>query len=145
MIFVGLSIGASFPVLNLSALQNIDGRYKGIGVSLLSFFRTIGAAIGVTIFGAIQSQYFSSKMEGSFGQSDSTLTGDATSLFAPENRELIPEDLLKVITTFLADSISNLFFWSIFLPLLAFFFVMMMGKERLKVAEKKKKPEEALT
>ncbi|NDI37136.1 MDR family MFS transporter [Chengkuizengella sediminis] len=146
MIFVGLSIGASFPVLNLSALQNIDGRYKGIGVSLLSFFRTIGAAIGVTIFGTIQSQYFSIKMEDSFGQSDPTLTGDATSLFAPENRELIPEDLLNVITSFLADSISNLFFWSIFLPLLSFFFVMMMGKERLKVAEKKKKkPEEALT
>ena len=58
MIIVGLGIGVSFSLLNISTLNAVPPQYKGTSSSLITFFRTIGSALGITVFGAIQKSDF---------------------------------------------------------------------------------------
>ncbi len=62
MVLMGLGVGASFPVISVSALHKIEFRERGIVTSLVSFFRTIGSAVGIIILGTVQSSYLKSKL-----------------------------------------------------------------------------------
>ncbi|WP_051271205.1 MDR family MFS transporter [Shimazuella kribbensis] len=124
MVVIGLGIGVNYPVLNMSALHDIQPQYKGAATSLVIFFRTIGSALGVTVFGVIQSNSLHSRIPAPFVEH----IGDGRGLLQPEFQEQIPAPALKQLLAALADSIIVVFQWEILLPIAAFFIAIMMTK-----------------
>lgn len=63
MVIVGLGIGVSFSLLNISTLNSVPPQYKGSASSLITFFRTIGSALGITVFGTMQKSHFQNSLQ----------------------------------------------------------------------------------
>jgi EmrB/QacA subfamily drug resistance transporter len=136
MIFVGLGIGVSYVVFNISALHGLSPQFKGTAVSLISFFSTIGSALGVTVFSVIQTRRLSSNIAQVITDpQQSQAFGDPQALLQPEVRKLFPSDVLHQMVNGLADSIAFVFQWSVILPVIAFLLVLLMGKANIEKSD----------
>lgn len=137
MILVGLGIGTSFPVISMSSLHNIGFAERGIVTSLVAFFRTIGSAVGVTVLGALQVNYFQHKLQTVTANSPlAAQLGDGHALLLPEVRSHIPASVLDLLTSALADSIAYIYSWSIVFVVVAGVVILMMGKTKLEIPAK---------
>lgn len=145
MIFVGFGVGFSFSLLPAASVHKMDFRYRGSANSTNSFFRSFGLALGITIFGAIQTKLLASGLTSGFAK----LPGDAAggiesfgniqNVFLPETRKTIPPNILEVITNAMSESISSTFFWALIPVAISIIAVFYMGPERLEVPSKSKK------
>lgn len=136
MIALGLGIGASFPVLPISALEKVSAQHRGSVNSLIAFFRTIGSAIGLTVLGTLQSRYLQEKLTTIAPPQFQNQIGDGRWLLQPEVIQYIPKDALTQMISVFADSISYLFKWSILAGAFALIFIIMMGKTRMEIPTK---------
>lgn len=138
MIVVGLGMGISFSLLNISTLSSVPPQYKGSASSLITFFRTIGSAIGVTVFGALQKSDFQSAVKALPGMNaemaEKIKGGQA--LLNPEVQAKmgIPAQALQAMLNDLGNSIIHVFQWSAILPVVALVFAILMGKARMQQA-----------
>ncbi|MCI3922587.1 MFS transporter [Paenibacillus sp. TRM 82003] len=144
MVLVGLGIGVNFVVLNISVLHGLPGQHKGAAISLITFFRTIGSALGVTALGVVQKVVYKHRIEEAF-PADAALAAqliDPRALLAKDVREALPPEVLAQATKALAGSISYLFWVSIFITLAGLFFVFMMGNARMEIPSRGSKNSE---
>ncbi|WP_445670248.1 MDR family MFS transporter [Paenibacillus sp. PL2-23] len=135
MVIVGLGMGVSFSLLNISTLSSVPPQYKGSASSLITFFRTIGSALGVTVFGVLQKSSFQAGVEELPNLNPEMAAGikGGQALLDPAIQQqmgLTPE-IVQVLLGKLADSIVFVFQWSVMLPLVALVFVFLMGSSRL--------------
>ncbi|WOV86790.1 MDR family MFS transporter [Sporosarcina oncorhynchi] len=139
MVFVGFGVGFSFSLLPAASVHKMDFRYRGSANSTNSFFRSLGLALGITIFGAIQTKILASEMATGFaklsgnGGSGVESFGNIQNAFLPETRKMIPPDVLDVITNAMSHSISSTFLWALIPVAISIFAVFYMGPERLEV------------
>ena len=131
MILAGLGIGASFSVLPSAAIHPFSVRKRGAATSTVSFLRTFGMTIGITIFGIIQSHAFTRNLTESFGAGAAGFTGDSRALLSAEGRANIPAELSAQLTDALSSSIASTFLWAIVPAVLALIVAFMMSKEKL--------------
>ncbi|TCM96400.1 EmrB/QacA subfamily drug resistance transporter [Paenibacillus sp. BK033] len=137
MILIGLGIGASFSVLGNTAIHGLPARQRGTASSTLNFIRSLGMTIGITIYGIVQSNLFTSKMTDAFaagGQAapeGSIQFKDPREILTPEAREQIPPEVLDKIIHSLADSIVGTFAWAIIPAVLALIVSFFMGRSKL--------------
>jgi EmrB/QacA subfamily drug resistance transporter len=139
MIVVGLGIGASFSVLGNSAIHHFQPSQRGSVNSTVAFIRSLGMTIGITVFGIIQRNEFTSKLKEIFaglggGQvqpANNPLLSDPRALLAPEARAQIPAPVLEKITALLSSSITHTFMWALIPTAVAFAATMMMSREKL--------------
>jgi EmrB/QacA subfamily drug resistance transporter len=129
MVLVGLGIGVSFVVFNIATLHGVSPQYKGAATSMIVFFRTIGSALGVTVFGVIQTN----RLTGNIAKvlPDPKMVeqfGEPQKLLQPAVRKLFPPDVLHKLIAGLAESIAFVFQWSVLLPILAALLVLLMGR-----------------
>jgi EmrB/QacA subfamily drug resistance transporter len=138
MIIVGLGTGASFSVLSMAAIHHMDTRQRGSANSTISFVRQLGMTIGITIYGIIQRNLFSDKMNSSFEGMDQSFQGTASNdpraLLSPEARAAIPEPILEKITDALSSSISQTFMWALAPAILVIVFSFMLTNDRLEMS-----------
>lgn len=129
MVFVGLGIGVSFVVFNIATLHGISPQHKGAATSMVVFFRTIGSALGVTIFGVIQTAQMKSNIAKVIPDAQQAeALSDPQALLQPAVRSMFDAEMLKKLTGGLADSIAFIFQWSLVLPILAGLLVLLMGR-----------------
>lgn len=139
MVFVGFGVGFSFSLLPAASVHKMDFRYRGSANSTNSFFRSLGLALGITIFGAIQTKILASEMATGFAKLPGNGAGGVESFgniqnaFLPETRKMIPADVLDVITYAMSHSISSTFLWALIPVAISIFAVFYMGPERLEV------------
>lgn len=140
MIVVGLGMGVSFSLLNISTLGSVPPQYKGSASSLITFFRTIGSAIGVTVFGVLQKNDFQSAVKAlpgaPAGMVEKIKGGQALLDPATSAKMGIPAEALQQMLNKLGDSIIHVFQWATVLPIIAFVFAVLMGKARLPAVPK---------
>jgi EmrB/QacA subfamily drug resistance transporter len=53
MLLIGLGIGMSMPTITLAVQNSVDWRDMGTATGLTTFFRTLGGAVGVAVYGAL--------------------------------------------------------------------------------------------
>ena len=129
MILVGLGIGVSFVVFNIATLHGVSPKYKGAATSMIVFFRTIGSALGVTVFGVIQTNKLTNNIAKVIPDPVAAKKlSDPQALLQPAVRKAFDVDVLHKMIVGLADSIAYVFQWSIVLPILAGLLVLMMGR-----------------
>lgn len=148
MVMVGLGVGASFSVLSNAAMNAFEPRRRGAASSTLNFLRSLGMTMGITIFGIVQSQVFTRKMNdalaGAAAETGGASAGgmpqgmdltDPHALLSPELRQAIPPQVLDSITHALSSSIVQLFAWAVIPAALALVASFFMGKEKMVVGE----------
>ncbi|SFJ71432.1 hypothetical protein SAMN05421852_11842 [Thermoflavimicrobium dichotomicum] len=152
MIVVGLGIGASFSVLGMAAIHHFDKSRRGTAQSTIAFLRSLGMAIGVTVFGIIQRNLFTEKLTETFHGASGNGTGaqpptnsllnDPHALLSPETRAGIPPQILDQISEALSSSIAQTFVWTLIPAVLSLLCVFLMTKERMQ--EIKPEPRKAV-
>ncbi|MWC29212.1 MDR family MFS transporter [Paenibacillus sp. MMS18-CY102] len=141
MILIGLGIGASFSVLGSSVLHSFPAAQRGAASSTLNFNRSLGMALGITIFGIVQSHSLLSKLTESLGTGGSAIPeglnlSDPHALLNPAFRQSVDPQLLDSITAGLSSSIGTTFAWSIIPAVLALVAAFLMTKDKMEpVAE----------
>lgn len=142
MILMGLGIGACFPVTSVSSLYNIPFQQRGVVTSLVSFFRSIGSAVGLIILGTVQTNYMKDNLAKLVP--DPAMIeqiGDGRALLDPRLASNIPAEAIKKMIAVLADSIAYMFIWTVGLAVLALVFILLMGNAREKITQKVKSKE----
>lgn len=139
MILMGLGMGASFPIISTSALQNVDFKMRGSANSMNTFFRSIGSAIGVTIFATLQTHHLNTSLQKLVPPQFAAQIGDGRGLLQPEVQEMIPPDAYHQMLSALADSIAFVYQWAILISAFALVFIFLMGNFRLEIPAQKKK------
>lgn len=142
MIIVGLGIGATFSVLSNAAIHHFEPSQRGSVNSTMSFIRSLGMTLGITVFGILQRNDFKAKLQeifagvGGQGQGqgqmpDASVFSDPRALLSPDLRSHIPAPILEKITSVLSDSITYTFMWALIPTALAFIAALLMSNERL--------------
>ncbi|MDF2837529.1 MAG: drug resistance transporter, EmrB/QacA subfamily [Paenibacillus sp.] len=133
MILLGLGIGASFSVLSNAAIHGVSIRQRGTASSTLNFIRSLGMTVGITIFGILQSNSFTSRLTDAFGGAAGAPAagGDPRELLAPEKRAEMPPEVLDTIVGELSSSITFTFMIAIVPAALALLGAFFMGRSKL--------------
>lgn len=140
MIIVGFGVGFSFSLLPTASIHKLDPRYRGSANSTNSFLRSFGMTLGITIFGAIQTNSFANKMAESFkgmgGQGTAMNFDDPRQLFQSDTRSQIPPEILDKIVNALSDSITLTFLLALIPIGIAIITVFFMGNARVEAEPK---------
>jgi EmrB/QacA subfamily drug resistance transporter len=108
MLLIGLGFGMTMPTTTLAVQNSVEMRDLGVASSLVTFFRSLGGAVGLAVFGAL----FNARIVAS--------GVDPRLLRAPDRiSELAPEQQAAVIDV-LADAVAFLFKVSVPVVLLGF-------------------------
>ncbi|MDB5052897.1 MAG: family major facilitator transporter [Bacilli bacterium] len=133
MILMGLGMGTSFPIIASSALHNVEFKMRGSANSMNTFFRTIGSAIGITVFGTLQTHHLKNSLTSLVPPEFAKTIGDGRGLLQEKVIKLIPPDVYHKMLSALADSIAYVYQWSIIVGVLALVFILMMGGAKLEI------------
>lgn len=132
----GFGIGFSFSVLGISGIQEFDFRQRGTANSTLSFVRSLGMSIGVTVFGLVQRSLLSGRINEQIGTGGSQPAGmdlsaiDPRALLSEEMQSRIPAAVLEMIRQALTVSVAGTFGWAIIPAIGALIAVALMGSSR---------------
>ncbi|MFF2910736.1 MDR family MFS transporter [Paenibacillus sp. NPDC057934] len=132
MILMGLGIGASFTVVSMSSLHNVGSESRGTVMSMVTFFRSIGSAIGVTILGSVQTGALTSRLTELLPGSNMTQI-DPRALLQTDVRAEISPQVLEKLTIGLADSIAIVFQCTLIMAVVALICILLMGKARMEI------------
>lgn len=139
MVIIGLGMGVSFSLLNISTLNAVPPQYKGSASSLITFFRTIGSALGITVFGTMQKHHFQEgvkELPNINPEMAAQIKGGQALLDPSIQAKMgLSQDIVNSLLFKLADSIIYIFQWSVLLPVLALIFVLLMGRARYEAAQ----------
>ncbi len=117
MCILGLGIGTASPVMTL-AVQNVSARRDmGAATSAVNFFRSLGSAFGVAIFGAVQSARFHSVLAARLPSG--AAVGDNI-LNSPKSVLAMPAPVLHAIQEAVASGVGVVFKWALPVIVLAF-------------------------
>jgi hypothetical protein len=103
-----------------------------------TFFRTIGSAIGITVFGTLQTHHLKNSLQHLVPPEFVEKIGDGRGLLQEEVQKLIPPATLHKMLSALADSISFVYQWSIVVGVLALLFILLMGNAKMEIPDKTK-------
>jgi EmrB/QacA subfamily drug resistance transporter len=117
MCILGLGIGTASPVLTL-AVQNVAARGDmGAATSAVNFFRSLGSAFGVSIFGAIHSARLHAVLDARLPKG--TAIGDSI-LNSPKSVLLMPPPVRHAIQEAVASGVAIVFQCALPIIILAF-------------------------
>ncbi|RTE06318.1 MDR family MFS transporter [Paenibacillus whitsoniae] len=138
MIVTGVGIGASFSVLSNAAIHHFEPAQRGSVNATMSFIRSLGMTLGITLFGILQRNDFTASLKDIFagsgqgaGLAQNPAMTDPRVLLAPEARAQIPAPVLDKITAALSSSITTTFLWALIPTAIAVIMALAMSKERL--------------
>jgi EmrB/QacA subfamily drug resistance transporter len=130
MAVVGLGIGLVMQVLVLAVQNSVEHRDLGTATSANSFFRSMGGAFGVAIFGSIFNNrltaYLSDLLPPGFHLDPTAVQG------GPEALRALPPDIHAVVVDAFARALHVAFLWGIPIAVLGFIIVVFLREEPLK-------------
>lgn len=117
MAVLGLGVGCSMPVL-MVAVQNATAfPDMGVATSAVNFFRTLGSAFGVALFGTVVRTRFNSTLEQRLPGSD--LAADSELLGRPAAIRELPAEQFEAVAEGVAAGVGAVFLVAIPLVVLA--------------------------
>ncbi|MGG1611042.1 MDR family MFS transporter [Paenibacillus phoenicis] len=137
MATAGFGVGFSFSVLGMSAIQDFGPSQRGAASSTMSFIRSLGMTVGITIFGIVQRNLFANRLSESLSAMGGGADGlpsmdDPRTLLASEARKAIPAPVLEQIVADLSKSITTMFWWTLVPAVLALITVCFMGNAKMR-------------
>lgn len=137
MIITGIGMGPLMPLLTVAVQEAVGFNQRGVATSAVSFFRTIGGALGVSILGAVMTNNMTKGLQ-NLGSSMPGISGEmmakfnnAQSLLSPQVKAMMPPQLIEAISTILAQSIVRVFGVAVIFILIGLGAGLWMGNRKL--------------
>lgn len=131
MFVLGLGIGMLLQVLVLVAQNAVPHSELGVATSGITFFRTIGAAFGTAIFGAIFTNLFDAKLKTAF-KGHVLPNGLSSSNFSPQLLRKLPTVVRAPILHSYTTSLDTVFLIAVPVAALAFLLSLFLPWVRLR-------------
>ncbi|MGG3159112.1 MDR family MFS transporter [Priestia megaterium] len=133
----GLGLGVMFGGDNLIVQESVEKEHKGIALATVPLFQSIGATVGVSMFGTLLSSTLTSKLSSLGDELPKSMANNMNSLVAggiPNG--LTPELFMKIKVLFI-ESFQHIYTYAFVLTIIAFVLCFFLKKEVLS-----SKPEE---
>jgi EmrB/QacA subfamily drug resistance transporter len=137
MVLIGVGMGPMNPLLNIAVQSTVNAAVRGVATSLLTFFRSIGGTVGVTVMGVILNNQLSAQLQQRITQVPAELASqvskfsDPQLLLNPEVRARIPAPLLRLLQEALTVAIDHVFIVALALTLLSVITGLFYGKAKM--------------
>lgn len=133
---LGLGLGALFGGDNLIVQESVDKEHSGVALGTVQLFQSLGATIGLSVFGSLLARHIS---DGVSGLADQLPAGTASHIATGGIPQGLAPDLLVKVQTVFAGAFQNIFTISLGFVIAAYFICWFLKKEVLS----KKEPESA--
>jgi EmrB/QacA subfamily drug resistance transporter len=130
MAVLGIGVGMLMQNLVLAVQNDVPAAELGSATSVVSFFRSLGGAVGVSIFGAILANRVTSLMMD--GLSDLGIAGGAASDGSVPDVNTLPEPIADVVRSSYGTATGDLFLYTIPVAVLALVAVVFIKEKPLK-------------
>ncbi|WP_282943161.1 MDR family MFS transporter [Paenibacillus sp. RC67] len=129
---LGVGLGALFGGDNLIVQESVDSKDSGIALSTVQLFQSLGATIGLSVFGSMLARNIKS---GVADLSDQLPSGTAEHIQTGGIPQGISPDLLLQVKTVFAHAFQNMFTISLIFVVAAFILCWFLKKEILSKKE----------
>ncbi|CEA07461.1 Multidrug resistance protein 3 [Arthrobacter saudimassiliensis] len=131
----GAGLGLIMQVVVLVVQNSVPVDQIGTATSSNNYFREVGAALGVAIFGAMFTTRLSENLMGVFGSAglDPAAAGEATATLQPSVLADLPEPLREGIVTAYADALAPVFWYLV--PFLAIALVFALFLKQIPLSD----------
>ena len=128
LFFFGAGLGLIMQVIVLVVQNAVPAEMVGTATSTNNYFREVGAALGVAIFGAIFTNSLSSKLTDVFTGAGASAAdaGNATATLDPQTLSKLPDAVREGVVTAYADSLAPVFWYLIPFILLSFVLALFL-------------------
>ena len=110
MFVTGLGLGFIMPTLTIAVQNVVERKNLGVATTSVTFSRTLGSGIGVSVLGAILSNQLTGRLgSSSLGPAAAGKLADAGSNISPQVLAALPAKAVPIVKTALANSIDQLF------------------------------------
>ena len=131
MVVLGIGMGAVMQVLVLAVQNAVDYRDLGSATSAAAFFRSMGGAFGVAIFGSI----FNNGLATNLAKVIPGIDFDPAALRGgPEQLAALPPNVRARVVEVFAESLHTVFLWTIPVAFAAFLIVLFLEERPLRDA-----------
>lgn len=125
---LGLGIGVLFGSDNLIVQESVEKEHSGVAVSTIGLIQSLGATIGLSVFGSLLARHIKTGVAAYAGQLPAGSTENIASGGIPKG---IAPDLLLNIRQVFVDAFQNLFFIALVFSVIAFIICWFLKKEVL--------------
>lgn len=134
-LITGLGLGVMFGGDNLIVQESVDKEHKGIALATVPLFQSIGATVGVSIFGTLLSSTLTSKL-GTLGNNlPKNMSEHMNSLAAGGIPDGLSPELFTKIKTLFVESFQHIYLYSFVIAIIAFVLCWFLKKEVLSSKE----------
>ncbi|MFC7391637.1 MDR family MFS transporter [Scopulibacillus cellulosilyticus] len=130
-LITGLGLGVLFGGDNLIVQESVEDEHKGVALATVPLFQTIGATVGVSIFGNLLSSTLTSKLGELGGQLPKSMTEHMNSLAAAGIPQGLSSELFIKIKTIFVDSFQHIYMYSFVIAIISFILCWFLKKEVL--------------
>lgn len=127
MVLLGFGIGMTMQTVVLAVQNVVKLTELGVATSSVNFFRSMGGAIGVALFGALFNNLLASRI-------GTTIDVGETSGFTPESIQELPADVRSTYIDGFADALTTVFLYATPLIALAFGLVWLLREVPLRTS-----------
>lgn len=130
MVVLGLGVGLVMPVLTLAVQNGVARKDLGTATSSVSFFRSIGAALGTAFFGAILTNRLTFHLQQALPGANGNDVAKSLGSSASTLHSLPPAELHTILTAF-AQAFGDVFLIGIPFAVLAFIVTLFVKETPL--------------
>ena len=135
MTVTGIGIGLTMQVLLVAVQNDVARADLGVATSSATFFRSLGGAVGVAIFGALLTHRLADTIPARLAEVGVPATGlgdGATRLGTPDQIASIPEPAHSAVITGFADALDTTFLAAAPFALIGFVLVLFLREKPLR-------------
>ncbi|WP_344686971.1 MDR family MFS transporter [Blastococcus jejuensis] len=135
MLVTGVGIGLVMQVLVLAAQNAVEQKDLGVATSGATFFRSLGGALGVAVFGALLTHRLADTIPSRLAEAGvpaERLAGGTPTLGSPEQIAALPEPVHTAVITGFADALQTTFLAAVPFALLGFLVLLFLRETPLR-------------
>jgi len=121
----GVGMGLTMQVLVLAVQNSVAHRDVGVATASVQFFRSIGGAMGVAIFGAVFSNRLTVYVARFVPEGDASGVGGSLRP-NPEQLQALPPELYADFVQAFSSAVSDVFLWAVPLATVSFFLALLL-------------------
>lgn len=133
---VGLGMGLATTAITVSVQNNVRAEDLGVATASTIFSRALGAAVGVSVLGAVLSQRVAHELRNVFPEANAQAMSEVRALLLPESRAQISPDLARQLQSGLAAGLHTVFLICLGIAVLAFFVTLRVSAHKSAATEK---------
>ncbi|MEC7762326.1 MAG: MDR family MFS transporter [Pseudomonadota bacterium] len=130
LVFVGLGLGAIFPVLTTAAQNAVSREQLGTATASGLMFRQVGGSVAVAGFGAL----FATRLAASIGDAGAAMGGSVGLELGPQTLRGLPDNVKAMIGEAVSTAIHPIFLIAAGLAVAGFLFALVL--EEIKLANR---------